>query len=178
MKAVLVATAILALAFSGCSDANKAKAEAEKAKAEAEKAKAELELAKLNAAGGQKAVEQKPNRPADPDRPEKPIGVPQGAAALVGTWRANSTEYGNKFIATWQLRADRTYTFTATSQGIVTNATSGTWTYSGGTVSCTGTQGFSSCTVRWVTNDEFIATILGINADPGSAGVKRHYFRQ
>jgi uncharacterized protein (TIGR03067 family) len=111
MNRTLIATAILALALSGCSDSERAKADAERAKAEAEKAKAELELARLKAAGGQHQAAPFPIKPNNPDPPGKPNGLADGSKdpikgqgtqtkpdkeAIQGEWTVISGEFYGK----------------------------------------------------------------------------------
>jgi hypothetical protein len=75
---VMFAAVMFTVVLSGCSDAEKAKAEAEKAKADAEKARAELELAKVKAAGAPVAkmpvVVEKPLLPAE-TAPVSNVGI-------------------------------------------------------------------------------------------------------
>ena len=99
------------------------------------------------------------------------------ASQLVGTWRANINELGNRTEITYTVNADGTTKILQRDEQGRTATESGTWQYSDGTLFerfANGSTGKGS--IRWIDRDTFEITIID-NGVPAYNGLKRTYHR-
>jgi hypothetical protein len=96
---------------------------------------------------------------------------------MVGVWRANSTEFGDRVEMIFTANADGTYQFFARNAQGATARDYGTWQYSDGILYQRFSNGASGKgSVVWLDNDTFEITIID-NGTPASSGMKRRYHR-
>lgn len=101
----------------------------------------------------------------------------QVKSRLVGTWRASIFEYGIKTEILWTIQPNGIsyFSFQYPNGNILTKTT--TWDYSGNIITQVSTDGeIAKGSIEFINSNYFVLTIL-TNSDPGSAGFKRHYYR-
>lgn len=101
----------------------------------------------------------------------------QAKSILVGTWRASIFEYDQRFEILWVIKPNGItyFSFKYPNGNILTKT--GRWYYSGNIITQIGTDGeISKGSIEFINYNYFVVTIL-TNSDPGSAGFKRHYYR-
>ena len=96
---------------------------------------------------------------------------------LVGVWRANVTEQGDKYEITVTFNSDGTYKHVAKDARGRTAIGNGTWQYSDGILYQIFSNGASGKgPVRWIDNNTFELTIID-NGVPAYSGIKRRFRR-
>ena len=101
----------------------------------------------------------------------------QAKSLLVGTWKATSFEHGQRVEIFLIIKPNGIlyFSFKQPNGNILTKITS--WKYSGNIFTEVGTDGeISKGSIEFINSNYFVLTIL-TNADPTSAGFKRHYYR-
>lgn len=101
----------------------------------------------------------------------------QAKSILVGTWKATSFEYGQRIEILWVIKPNGIsyFSFKYPNGNILTKTTS--WNYSGHIITQISTDGeIAKGSIEFINSNYFVLTIL-TNSDPGSAGFKRHYYR-
>lgn len=101
----------------------------------------------------------------------------QAKSILVGTWKATTFEYGQRIEILWVIKPNGiSYSsFKYPNGNILTKTTS--WKYSGYIITQTSTDGeIAKGSIEFINSNYLVLTIL-TNADPASAGFKRHYYR-
>ena len=96
---------------------------------------------------------------------------------LVGAWRANVTEQGDKYELTVTFNSDGTYKFVSKDAKRHTVSENGTWQYTDGIlyqIFANGASGKGS--IEWLDNNTFELTIID-NGVPAYNGIKRRYRR-
>lgn len=96
---------------------------------------------------------------------------------LVGTWRASIFENGQRLEVLWTVKANGItyFSFQYPNGNILTKA--GRWDYSGNIITQISTDGeIAKGSIEFINSNYIVLTIL-TNSDPGSAGIKRHYYR-
>jgi hypothetical protein len=98
---------------------------------------------------------------------------------LVGTWKADTVEFGVPTQIIWQAMPNGTTSFLfRTSLGEINQT--GKWSYSDGLLYETFSLGQSATgSIHWFDKDHFELTILNVSDPQARAyiGLKRHYFR-
>ncbi len=96
---------------------------------------------------------------------------------LIGTWKASAVEFGQSFEIILRIKPEGTadYSF-KNSNGKIINISS-IWQYSDGVITERTPDGtVSKAAIEFINSNYFVLTIL-TNSAPGSAGFKRHYYR-
>ena len=96
---------------------------------------------------------------------------------LVGIWKASIFEYGQRIEVSLTINPNGfLYASFAYPNGNILTKTS-RWEYSGNLLTEITTDGeLAKGSIEFVNSNYFVLTIL-TNSDPGSAGIKRHYYR-
>lgn len=96
---------------------------------------------------------------------------------LVGAWRANVNEQGDKYELTVTFNSDGTYKFVSKDTRGRKSTDDGTWQYSDGILHQTFSNGASGKgSIEWIDNNTFELTIID-NGVPVYSGIKRRYRR-
>ncbi|MDF5726233.1 MAG: hypothetical protein PUP91_38500 [Rhizonema sp. PD37] len=101
----------------------------------------------------------------------------QAKSILIGTWKATIFEYGQRVEILWVIKPNGIsyISFKQPNGNIFTKTTK--WYYSGNIITEIATDGeIAKGSIEFINSNYFVTTIL-TNGDPGSAGFKRHYYR-
>lgn len=123
------------------------------------------------------ALKQQNNQLLNTQFTKQRITDSKAKSILFGTWRASIFEYGQKIEVLWIVKPNGItyFSFQYPNGNILTKA--GRWNYSGNILTQISTDGeIGKGSIEFINPNYFILTIL-TNSDPGSAGIKRHYYR-